>query len=89
MPAPTPMPLDELIRRLGNAAQTEMFAINIMECASARLGRDGIDTDVVAQTRRQGEALGLAHKIAVKLRSNPELVIGLGLQDVVSLGDPA
>ena len=80
-----PMTLDELVKRLGNAAQTEMFAINIMECASARLGRDGIETDIVAQTRRQGEALGLAHKIAVKLKANPDLAIGLGLQDVIAL----
>ncbi|PZU87323.1 MAG: hypothetical protein DI527_18780 [Chelatococcus sp.] len=78
-----PMTLDELAKRLANAAQMELFAINIMECGAARVNAPFVLTDVVRETRRQGEALGLAHRIATALRDRPDLAIGLGLNDLV------
>ena len=83
-----PMTLDELAGHLFDAAHSELLAINIMECASARWDREGIETDVVAKTRRKGEAFGITHKIVVALKANPELALGLGLQDVIDLERP-
>lgn len=70
---PRPMSYDEMAARLKTAAQGEMFSINQLELLAARSGSADLHSLTVAEVRRQAEALGRAHEIAMALARHPAL----------------
>lgn len=67
---------DEIAARLKTAAQNELAGINQIEMFAARTSAD-LRTLTVVEIRRQAEALGAAHRIALALAKRPDLAIGL------------
>lgn len=85
-----PITLDEIARCLESSARAEMLAIDIMECSAARTGAPvGFSTEVKA-IRRRGAALGMARQIALALKANPGMALGLGIAGLAELeGHPS
>lgn len=74
-----PIELDELAARLLSAAEAEIFSINAVEFVASSPGAAEGCRQMVGEIRRQARALGLAHRIALKLKDRPDLMLGLGL----------
>ncbi len=88
MSGPLDMAFDEIAARLKTAAQVEIGSINHLEFFAAKGDSADILKLTVSEVRRQAQALGLAHQIALALARRPELALGLGLTtDAVTLCD--
>ncbi|KFC73216.1 hypothetical protein FG93_01960 [Bosea sp. LC85] len=74
-----PLNLDELAARLLSAAETEIFSINQIEFVAATPGAAEGCRQMVGEVRRQARALGLAYRIALKLKERPDLALGLDI----------
>ena len=84
--ADVPMSVAEFLTRMERAAIAELAAINIMECGAVRVGAPFVLTDVVINTRRQAQALGIAHQVALKLKADPSLAEALGIAGIIDCG---
>lgn len=75
----TPLSFDEIAARLKTAALNELSGINQVELFAARLESDQLRALTVTEVRRQAEALGAAHRIALAMARRPDLALGLML----------
>lgn len=78
---------DEIAARLKTAAQVEIAGINQIECFVSRFDSPQLRELTVIEARRQAQALGVAHRIALALAKRPDLALGLTLGLGLSAAD--